>query len=102
MFSKKIDSISFYDSVVSIRFGQSKRLNQTRLLENNKKLRNYFIDFRHKGNFIKTINKFENTFGKLDESSIIYKILRKLFHRNPFINLREKRRIKKYQEILKL
>ena len=100
--SKKIDSIYFYDSIVSINFGQFKKLNQTRLLENNKKLRNYFIDFRHKGNFIKTINKFEKSFGKIDESSITYKLIRKLFHRNPLITMKEKRRIKKYQKILKL
>lgn len=99
--SKKIDSIYFYDSLVSINFGQSKKLNQTKLLENNKKLRNYFIDFRHKGNLIKTINKFEKLFGKLDESSIIYKVIRKLFHRNPLISMKEKRRIKRYQKILK-
>ena len=100
--SKKIDSIYFYDSIVSINFGQFKKLNQTRLLENNKKLRNYFIDFRHKGNFIKTINKFEKSFGKIDESSITYKLIRKLFHRNPLITMKEKIRIKKYQKILKL
>ena len=100
--SKKVDSIYFYDSIVSINFGQFKKLNQTRLLENNKKLRNYFIDFRHKGNFIKTINKFEKSFGKIDESSITYKLIRKLFHRNPLITMKEKRRIKKYQKILKL
>ena len=100
--SKKVDSIYFYDSIVSINFGQFKKLNQTRLLENNKKLRNYFIDFRHKGNFIKTINKFEKSFGKIDGSSITYKLIRKLFHRNPLITMKEKRRIKKYQKILKL
>ena len=100
--SKKVDSIYFYDSIVSINFGQFKKLNQTRLLENNKKLRNYFIDFRHKGNFIKTINKFEKSFGKINEGSTTYKLIRKLFHRNPLITMKEKRRIKKYQKILKL
>ena len=69
-----------------------KKLNQTRLLENNKKLRNYFIDFRHKGNFIKTINKFEKSFGKIDESSITYKLIRKLFHRNPFNHYERKKK----------
>ena len=98
--SKKIESIYLYDSVVSINFGH-KRLNKSTMLENNLKLRNYFIDFRHKGNFIKTLKKFEKTFGKLEESSIIYKIIRKLFHRNPLISLKEKRRIKKYQSLLK-
>ena len=57
--SKKIESIYFYDSIVSINFGY-KKFNKTNMLENNLRLRNYFIDFRHKGNFIKTLNKFEN------------------------------------------
>ena len=98
--SKKIESIYFYDSIVSINFGY-KKFNKTNMLENNLRLRNYFIDFRHKGNFIKTLKKFEKSFGKLEESSIIYKIIRKLFHRNPLISLNEKRRIKKYQNLLK-
>ncbi len=98
--SKKIESIYFYDSIVSINFG-NKKLNKTNIFENNFRLRNYFIDYRHKGNFIKTLNKFEKSFGKLEESSIIYKIIRKLFHRNPLISLNEKRRIKKYQNLLK-
>ena len=98
--SKKIESIYFYDSIVSINFGY-KKFNKTNMLENNLRLRNYFIDFRHKGNFIKTLKKFEKSFGKLEESSITYKIIRKLFHRNPLISLNEKRRIKKYQNLLK-
>ena len=100
--SKKINSIYFYDSVVAINFGKFKKLNKTKLLENNTKLRNYFIDYRHKGNFIKTMDKFEKSFGKLDENSITYKILRKLFHRNPLITMKEKIRIKRYQKLLKL
>jgi len=99
--SKKVESIYFYDSIVSINFGHFKKLKKAKLLENDSKLRNYFIDYRHKGNFIKTIYKFEKSFGKLNENSIIYKIIRKLFHRNLFINLEEKNRIKKYQKALK-
>ena len=100
--SEKIDSIFFYDSIVSINFAQTKKLKKTKLLENNYKLRNYFIDYRHKGNFIKTLNRFEKSIGKLNENSIIYKIIRKLFHRNFFISYKEKYKIKKYLKALKL
>ena len=100
--SEKIDSIFFYDSIVSINFAQIKKQKKTKLLENNYKLRNYFIDYRHKGNFIRTLNKFEKSIGKLNEKSIIYKIIRKLFHRNFYISYKEKCKIKKYQKALKL
>ena len=99
--SKKIDSVFFYDSIVSINFGTNK-LNKSRLLENNFKLKEDFIDYRHKGNFINTIRKFEKIFGKLEENSIVYKAVRKFFHRNLFITLSEKRRIKKYYKELKI
>ena len=100
--SEKIESIFFYDSIVSINFAQIKKLKKTKLLENNSKLRDYFIDYRHKGNFIKTLNRFEKSIGKLDENTITYKMIRKLFHRNFLISYEEKNRIKKYQKILKL
>ena len=100
--SEKIESIFFYDSIVSINFAQTKRLKKTELMENSSKLRNYFIDYRHKGNFIKTLNRFEKSIGKLNENSLIYRIIRKLFHRNFFISFKEKHKIKRYQKILKL
>ena len=100
--SKKIESISFFDSIVSIKFAATYNLKKTRLLENNFKLRDYFDDYRHKGSFLKTLNKFENSFGKINEKSFVYKFIRKLFHRNFYITLNEKKRIKKYQKYLKI
>ena len=100
-FSKKIESIFFFDSIVSINFSSKKKLKSSELLENNSKLRYYFTDYRHKGNFIKTLSSFENRFGKLNENSFLYKLIRKLFHRNPLITLIEKIRVKKYIKLIK-
>jgi hypothetical protein len=100
-FSKKIESIFFFDSIVSINFSSKKNLKSSELLENNSKLRYFFTDYRHKGNFIKTLSSFENRFGKLNENSFLYKLIRKLFHRNPLITLIEKIRIKKYIKLIK-
>ncbi len=79
--SKKIYSIFFYDSLVSLNFADKKINKKTKLLENNKSLRNYFVDYRHKGNFIKTLRNAEKKFGKINENSLFYKIIRKFFHR---------------------
>ena len=100
-FSKKIESIFFYDSIISINFSGKKALKQTKLLENNSKLRYYFTDYRHKGNFINILSKFEKRFGKLNENSFMYKMIRKLFHRNPYLTMVEKIKIKKYMRLIK-
>ena len=100
-FSKKIESIFFYDSIISINFSGKKALKQAKLLENNSKLRYYFTDYRHKGNFINTLSKFEKRFGKINENSFTYKIIRKLFHRNPYLTIVEKIKIKKYMRLIK-
>ena len=99
--SKKIESIFYYDSIVSINFGSKKQFKKTILLENDSAKRDYFVDFRHRGSFINTLYKFEKFFGKLNENTIIFKIIRKLFHRNLFITLNEKIKIKKYMRLLK-
>ncbi len=100
-FSKKIESIFFYDSIISINFSGKKALKQAKLLENNSKLRYYFTDYRHKGNFINILSKFEKRFGKLNENSFMYKMIRKLFHRNPYLTMVEKIKIKKYMRLIK-
>ena len=71
------------------------------MLENDSRKRDYFVDFRHNGSFINTLHKFEKLFGKINEETIIFKIIRKLFHRNLFITLNEKIKIKKYMRLLK-
>ena len=101
-YSKRIKQINFYDSIVEIDISAKRNLNISNLKENNKKLRYYFADFRHKGNFIITLNKFEKIFGKLNETSFLYKIIRKVFHRNLFFSIKEKLKIKNYIKQLKL
>ena len=55
----------------------------------------------NEGSFIKTLRKFEKLFGKIGKKTIIFKIIRKLFHRNLFITLNEKIKIRKYIRLLK-
>ena len=99
--SKKIESVFYYDSIVSINFGSKKQFKKTILLENDSMKRDYFVDFRHRGSFINTLYKFEKLFGKINENTIVFKIIRRLFHRNLFITLNEKIKIKKYMRLLK-
>ena len=100
-FSKKIKQINFYDSIVEISIGKNNELRSTKLLENNKKVRDYFTDYRHKGNFINTHKKFEKVFGEIKEKTILYKIIRKIFHRNLYLSLKEKIIINNYKKILR-
>ena len=100
--SRKIESISFYDSIVCINFNFKKIMTKTKLTENNQKLRDYFIDYRHKSNLINSLKFFERILGKINENTLLYKIIRKTFHRNFFVTLKEKNRIKKYINLLKL
>ena len=74
----------------------SKLSEKTKLLENNIDKREYFIDYRHNGYFIKTIKKFRSFFGDIEESSLFYKLIRKIFHRNPLFSWHEKKQLKKY------
>ena len=99
--SQKIESIIYYDSIVSINFSSKNLLKKTTLLENDLKKRDYFIDYRNEGSFINTLKKFEKLFGKIGKKTIIFKIIRKLFHRNLFITLNEKIKIRKYISLLK-
>ena len=101
-YSKKIKQINFHDSIVEIDITENKSLEYSQLLENNKQLRYYFTDYRHKGDFIITLKKFEKIFGKIEEDSLTFKIIRKIFHRNLIFSFKEKLKIKKYINLLKL
>ena len=101
-YSKKIQQITFYDSIVEIDISENKSLKYSQLLENNRKLRDYFIDYRHKGNFIMTLKKFQKAIGKIEEGSLIFKIIKKIFHRNLFLTFKEKVKIKTYINLLRL
>ena len=101
-YSKKIKQINFHDSIVEIDITENKSLKYSQLLENNKQLRYYFTDYRHKGDFIITLKRFEKIFGKIEEDSLKFKIIRKIFHRNLFFSFKEKMRINKYIKTLKL
>lgn len=99
--SKKIKQINFYDSIVEFRISKNKQLGLSKFVENNKKLKSQFADYRHKGHFISTLNKFENFFGKISRNTILYKFIRKVFHRNLYFSLKEKVIINKYIRYLR-
>ena len=75
--SKKIYSIEYYDSITVINIAK-KNMVKSQNLENNKKLRNFFDDYRYKRtNFSKEIqkNKFSNFLTqKISKRSYLYKV----------------------------
>ena len=70
--------------------------------ESNISKRVYFTDYRHNGYFIKTIKLFNNFFGHIHKDGLLYKFIRKLFHRNIFFSINEKNKIKNYFKNTKL
>ena len=90
IFSKKIYSIEYFDSIVAFKIDQ-KKCKITKNLENNKKLRNFFTDYRFKKDRNKTkensriFNFFEKNFSK---RSLPYKIYERFL-------------IKKYYQFIK-
>ena len=101
VFSDKIHSLQFFDSIVVLNIS-TKLQEQSKLLENNTDKKVYFTDYRHNGYFIKTIKLFNNFFGHINEDSLLYKFIRKFFHRNIFFSTNEKNKIKKYFKNTKL
>ena len=99
-FSKNISSIQFFNSVI-VFYIDTKNRNYSKLIENNRRLRNFYIDFRHDDYFLRSLEVFSKFFGKIKSESFLYKVIRKLFHRNIFFSINEKLEIKKYIKILK-
>ena len=90
IFSKKISSIEYYDSITVINIAK-KKLSKTKNLENNKKLRNFFDDYRFK-------NEKENP-KKINFLINLLKI--KVSKRSYLYRLYENYKIKKYLKILR-
>ena len=94
IFSDKIHSITFYESLTQINV--LKKIKKSIFVTSRTKNPVYFIDYRNRGYFIKTISLFSKLFGELKEDALFFKILRKLFHRNPFFWIHEKLKVKRY------
>ena len=94
IFSDKIHSITFYESLTQINV--LKKIKKSIFVTSRSKNPVYFVDFRNRGYFIKTISLYSKLFGELKEDTFIFKILRKLFHRNLFFWTHEKLKVKKY------
>ena len=85
IFSNKVFSIEYFDSLVVFKINKKKH-NKSRNLENNKKLRNLFSDYRYKKNS-NLIDKSNNMIQNYVESnfskrSIFYKLLEKILIKN--------------------
>lgn len=90
IFSKKVNSIKFYDSIVVLNI-KDKIKEKSNSISNMKK-NAFFVDFRHEGYFLKTLNYF-SFFSK---NKFILKIIRKMFHRNIFFYIHEKIKLISY------
>ena len=94
IFSDKIHSITFYESITQINV--LKKIKKSIFVTSRTKNPVYFIDYRNRGYFIKTISLYSKFFGELKEDTVLFKVLRKLFHRNPFFWIHEKLKVRKY------
>lgn len=91
-FSKKIQSLEYYDSITVINISKSK-LTKSKNLENNKKLRNLFDDFRYK--------KEKNISTHKDDNIFLNFIKQKVSKRSYLYRIYENSVIKKYIKLLK-
>jgi hypothetical protein len=92
-FSKKIFSLEFYDSITVINIAKKKLL-KAKNLENNKKLRNYFDDFRFKkekiDNNLNELNFFLKFIkNKISKRSYLYRIYENSVIKRYFKNIKE-------------
>ena len=99
--SEKVESISFYDSIVCFNFFKKEKKTQSKLIENNRKLRKFFTDYRHQGDFIRVKKKLEDKVGKINKNTFLYSLIRNIFHRNVYSSIIEKLRIIKYKNSIK-
>ena len=91
-FSRKIQSIEYYDSIVVINISKNK-LTKSKNLENNKKLRNLFDDFRYK--------KEKNVSTHKDDNIFLNLIKQKVSKRSYLYRIYENSVIKRYIKLLK-
>ncbi len=94
IFSDKIHSITFYESLTQINI--LKKIKKSIFVMSRSKNPVFFVDFRNKGYFMKTITLYHKLFGELKENTFIFKTLKKLFHRNPIFWIHEKLKVRKY------
>ena len=92
IFSKKIRSIEFYDSISVINFSEND-LNKSKNLENNKKLRNFFDDYRYK--------KDNNIKKNINDKSFYDLVMQSISKRSYLFRIYENSLIRKYIQLLK-
>ena len=91
LISEKIYSIEYYDSIVSINIKKTK-LNPSKNLQNNKKLKTSFVDYRFK----------RVEFHDIKKKNILLKFIKSKISKKGYIQrLYENHKIKKYLNKLK-
>ena len=83
-FKNKIYSISFYESIVSIKINSKKSI-ETTVLKNNENEMFKFTDLRTTDHFPKIVNYIDNNLPALHRLPIIRKIIRYLFYSHNFM-----------------
>ena len=83
-FKKKIYSISFYESIVSIKINSKKSI-ETTVLKNNENEMFKFTDLRTTDHFPKIVNYIDKNLPALHRLPIIRKIIRYLFYSHNFM-----------------
>ena len=99
IFSKKVYSIEFFDSLVAIKI--SADIPDKSKTISNKSDNSFFVDYRHEGYYLKSLNFFNFFFKNIYDFPIIKKIIRKIFHRNLFFYFHEKYQLFKFFKKIK-
>ncbi len=95
-FKNKIYSISFYESIVSIKINSKKKI-ETTALKNHENEMLKFIDLRTTDHFPKIVNYIDKNLPTLHRLPIIRKIIRYLFYSHNFmVKIKYYFKLKKY------
>lgn len=98
-FSKKIYSVSYYESIVIFEVNASK-CNLNYIVHNKNKNIN-FVDYRHKGNFIKFNKYFYKYLNFFTKFKLYNYFIKKVSGRNIFFKIINRNKTKKYFKNLK-
>ena len=99
IYSKKIYSINFFESIVVFSINSKKCFKSKEIYNKSKK--EWEVDYRHHDYFGETKKLIDEKYNFLNKINIIRKLLRKLFYRSALINFYEKQRIKKLFKYIK-
>tara|TARA_B100000787_G_C16167567_1_gene284713 strand:+ start:606 stop:1463 length:858 start_codon:yes stop_codon:yes gene_type:complete len=99
IYSRKIYSINFFESIVVFSINSKKCFKSKEIYSKAKK--EWEVDYRHHDYFTETKKLINKKYNFLNKINIIRKLLRKLFYRSALINFYEKQKIKKLFKYIK-